>query len=62
MKKSLNMKARKEKLVKITIENENILKRLQQRTSAYSVDKWEKEFKKHEELRQLSSKQPYVFG
>jgi hypothetical protein len=56
MKKSLNMKVRKEKLVKITLENENILKRLQQRSSAYSVDKWEKEFKKHEELRQLSSK------
>jgi hypothetical protein len=56
------MKARKEKLIKITLENENFLKRLQQRTSAYSVDRWAKDYKKHEGHKRLNRKQPYVFG
>jgi hypothetical protein len=56
------MKSRKEKLIKITLENENILKRLQQRTSAYSVDKWSKDYKKHEVLKNMHGKPPYIYG
>lgn len=47
IKKSLNLNKRKQKLVQITQENEAILKRLQQRKSMYSVNKWTREFENH---------------
>jgi len=34
--------------VKITVENQGILKRIQEQTSCYAVNKWEKEFKNYE--------------
>jgi len=40
-KKSLNRERRRKDLIKITVENQAILKRLQQKQSTYSVEKWE---------------------
>jgi hypothetical protein len=40
-KKSLNREQRRKELVKITIENQAILKRLQKKSATYSVEKWE---------------------
>jgi len=42
-KKSLNREARKRELMKITQENQNILKRLQDRRPVYNVQKWNQE-------------------
>ena len=42
--KSLNREARRRDLVKITIENQAILQRLQKKSATYSVEKWENEF------------------
>ncbi len=41
MKKSLNKEARKRELLKITMENQSILRRLQDKNSYYNVSKWE---------------------
>jgi hypothetical protein len=48
---SLNRDRRKKELVKITIENQAILKRLQEKQPTYSVSKWNEEHRKHEELK-----------
>ena len=42
--RSLNREARRRDLVKITIENQAILQRLQKKSATYSVEKWETEF------------------
>jgi hypothetical protein len=42
-KKSLNREARKRELLKITMENQAILKRLQDKQPNYNVNKWEEE-------------------
>ena len=39
--KSLNHEKRKRDLMKITIENQAILRRLQAKNATYSVEKWE---------------------
>lgn len=38
--KSLNIEIRKRELVKIVIENQAILKRIQKKKSAYNVKEW----------------------
>lgn len=43
MKKSLNGESRKRDLVKIVIENQAILKRIQEKKSAYDIKKWERD-------------------
>lgn len=44
VKKSLNREQRRRQLIKITQENQAILRRLQAKNATYSVEKWEKEF------------------
>ena len=41
----MNKEIRKKELLKITIENQSFLKRLQDKQSNYSVAKWDEEFK-----------------
>lgn len=48
---SLNRDQRRKELMKITAENQAILKRLQDKQPTYSVQKWEEEFKKNELLK-----------
>ena len=45
--------------MKITIENQNFLKRLQNKTSNYSVERWEEEFKETE--KRMNSMCEYPF-
>lgn len=42
-KRSLNRDARKRELLKITMENQAILRRLQDQQPSYNVMKWEEE-------------------
>jgi len=49
---SLNRDKRKKDLVKITVENQAILKRLQEKQPTYSVNKWKEEYSKVELLKQ----------
>jgi len=46
--KSLNRDLRKRELVKITIENQALLKRLQDKKATYDRNMWENDRKKHE--------------
>ena len=62
VKRSLNRNRRKQEFDKITLENEKILKRLQKKTATYSVEKWDKEFKKNIKYRNLKSENPYEYG
>ena len=48
---SLNRNKRKRELVKITIENQAILKRLQEKQPTYSVNKWNEEFRRNEQFK-----------
>ena len=41
-RRSLNREARKRELMKITKENQMILKRLQDKSASYNVSKWQK--------------------
>lgn len=59
-KRSLNSEVRRKELMKITIENQHILKRLQDKTSNYSVQKWENDFKETE--KRLKSMCEYPFA
>jgi hypothetical protein len=42
-RRSLNREARKRELMKITKENQMILKRLQDKSASYNVQKWQKD-------------------
>jgi len=42
-KKSLNRDLRRRELIKITLENQAFLRRLQNKTSNYNVNRWEEE-------------------
>jgi len=55
---SLNREKRKRDLVKITVENQAILKRLQEKQPTYSVNKWDEEFKRNQELKFNIMEQP----
>ena len=48
--RSLNKEVRKRELLRITMENQAILKRLQEKQSSYSVVKWEKQRLQNEKL------------
>ena len=60
--KSLNREQRRRDLVKITIENQAILQRLQKKSATYSVEKWENEFARQTKYRQMVCENPYEFG
>lgn len=61
-KKSLNREKRRRELVQITLENQAFLKRLQQKASTYSVEKWENEFGQQTKYRDQICEHPYEFG
>ena len=59
-KRSLNSEVRKKELMKITIENQLILRRLQDKTSNYSVYKWEEDFKETEKRMKSMCEYPFA--
>jgi len=61
-KRSLNREKRRKELIKITIENQAILKRLQKKQATYSVERWENEFARQTQYRDLVCENPYEFG
>jgi hypothetical protein len=60
-RRSLNRDVRKRELLKITLENQAILKRLQEKTSNYSVTKWEDDFKHKENIMKNMCEYPFIF-
>ena len=56
--RSLNRDSRKRELVKITIENQNILKRIQNQKSGFSIQNWEESRRKEEIYLQNISEFP----
>jgi hypothetical protein len=58
IKRSLNRNVRKQELIKITQENQAILKRLQAKQATYSVEKWEDQFQMAERYRMMHSENP----
>lgn len=57
-KKSLNRAQRKQELLKITLENQAILRRLQDKSSNYNVAKWEHEHRARQDLLKNMSEYP----
>ena len=60
-KASLNRVQRKNELMKITVENQAILQRLQQKQPTYSVTKWTADFQQIEKIRNNMCEYPYEF-
>ena len=48
--------------MKITLENQQILRRLQAKKANYSVEKWNNDFNQQSIYRQQISENPYEFG
>jgi len=59
-RRSLNSEVRRKELMKITIENQTMLKRLQDKTSNYSVMRWEEDYKQTEKLMKSMCEYPFV--
>lgn len=59
-KRSLNRDARKRELLKITMENQAILRRLQEQKPNYDVMKWEEEAQKRKRLLKNICEYPYA--
>lgn len=57
-KKSLNRAQRKQELLKITLENQAILRRLQDKGSNYNVARWEHEHRRRQDLLKNMSEYP----
>ncbi len=57
--KSLNNDKRKHSLMRITLENQLFLKRLQGTESYYDTSKWEHDFKKREKILKVMCEYPY---
>ena len=63
VKKSLNREARRRHLIKITQENQAILRRLQAKQATYSVERWDKDYHNNSLYAANVSQQPaYEFG
>jgi len=60
--KSLNKSYRKRELQRITMENKNILRRIQQREPNYNHLKWEQDRKVHESYIKNICEFPYQKG
>ena len=58
-KRSLNRDARKRELLKITMENQAILRRLQEQKPNYDVFKWEEEAQKRKKILKNICEYPY---
>jgi len=61
-KRSLNQESRKRELVKISQENQALMRRLQDRQPSYNIQKWEGERKQTERLLQNICEFPYKLG
>ncbi len=48
--------------MKITLENQAILTRLQKKNATYKIERWESDFAKHNKYKLLISEEPYEFG
>ena len=60
-RKSLNRDSRRRELVKITMENQFLLKRLAEKQSSYNVQKLEEEYQKKERLmKEVMCEYPFV--
>lgn len=59
VKKSLNRDARKRELLKITMENQQILKRLQDKQPSYNVGQWAREFEQRKKILSHICEYPY---
>ena len=46
--------------MKITIENQLILKRLQSKQSHYDIDSWEDDYRKREKILKKMCEYPYI--
>jgi len=57
----LNKHFRKKELLKITLENYELLRRLNQKSSSYNVFKWEEEFREKEKLMKSMSEFPNFY-
>jgi len=62
IKKSLNRESRKRELMKITRENQVILKRLQEKKPNYNVTKWAVEDQERRKLLSNICEFPYQIG
>jgi hypothetical protein len=61
IRRSLNRDSRRRELIKITLENQQLLKRLAEKQSAYSVGKWEEDYMKKEKLmKEVMCEYPFV--
>ena len=60
-KPSLNRIQRKNELMKITVENQAILRRLQEKQPTYSVTKWAQNFQEIEKIRNNMCEYRYEF-
>ena len=60
-KASLNRVQRKKELMKITVENQAILRRLQEKQPTYSVTKWSRDFNELAKIRNNMCEYPYEF-
>lgn len=60
--KSLNREFRKKELTRVTLENQALLKRLQNRQSSYSTEQWRQDRKETERLLRNICQYPYVLG
>jgi len=58
--RSLNRELRKRELLRVTAENQAILKRLQDKPASYNVQQWEEDQKRHEETLRLRCEYPYA--
>jgi E3 ubiquitin-protein ligase TRIP12 len=61
-KKSLNNESRKRQLIQITMENQALLKRLQDKQSSYNVVRWEEDRKMTEKRLKNMCEFPYRLG
>lgn len=61
-KKSLNKESRKRDLIKITLENQALLKRLTEKQASYNTEKWEGERQEVEKLLTNICEYPYQLG
>jgi len=48
--------------MKITVENQAILKRLQRKPPTYSVAEWDRQYNRVQKLRENLCEHPYVIG
>lgn len=60
--KSLNREFRKKELTRVALENQALLKRLQNRQSSYSTEQWRHDRKDTERLLRNICQYPYVLG